>query len=561
MVDPITLSVLRGRLEEICDEMDATLFRAAFSPVIAEARDASHGLYHPQNGRTLIQGKLALPVFVGSMSFAVKGVIDRFGAEFADGDVYFLNDPYLGGTHVNDCKLVRPLFHGGKLICCLASTGHWNDVGGAIPGNMNTSATEIFQEGLCIPPMKFIDKSVMRHDIIDMMMANSRIPIGCYGDLHGQLNALDLGARRLHDLLDEYGVATIEDAFAELSARAASMMRSLIADLPDGTYRAEDYIDNDGITDALIKIAVDVVVAGDRMKLDFSRTSQACLGPLNISYAAAVAAGYIALKHMFPEVPANSGCLDPIEFVIPENSILHAKTPRPVGGYTETVTRVIDVIFAAIGQAAPERGVGAPFGTMNTVTLGAVEPNGRRWVFLTFFGGGHGGNWHADGLNNGNAALGMATNPPAEILEAAYPVRFTQWALRPDSGGAGRHRGGLGVIIEFELLRGEGRLSVFGDRARSQPPGVGGGLPAMPTRVSILDASGTRDLPLGAKVAGMILRGGQRLRIETPGGGGYDVPAERDRAAIATDLRLGYVTEEAVTAAYGAEAAGVAVPA
>ena len=551
MVDAITLSVLRGRLEEICDEMDATLFRTAFSHVIAEARDASHGLYHPENGSTLVQGKMALPVFVGSMSFAVKGVIDRFGGEFADGDVYFLNDPYLGGTHVNDAKLVKPLFHDGQLICCLASTGHWNDLGGNVPGNMNPSAIEVFQEGLRIPPMKLIDKGSMRDDVLDLVMANSRIPLGCYGDLHGQLNAIELGTARVKELLDEYGVETLQQGFAELTSRAASMTGSLIAELPDGTYSAEDFLDNDGVNDKPIRIAVDMTIKGDRMTLDFSRTSQPCAGPLNICYASAVAAGYIAIKHTFPEVPANAGCLQPVEFIIPEDSLLRAEPPRPTGGYTDTVARVIDVIFAAMAKASARNAMATPFGTVNTTVIGGTRDDGRKWVMLTFFGGGHGGNWFADGLNNGNTPFGMATNNPVEIIEAAFPVMYTQWALRPDSGGPGRHRGGLGVIIEFELLEGHGLLSVFGDRARAQPGGAVNGLPGKTNRVLVGKAGDQRELAFGAKVAGMKIHHGQRVRLETPGGGGFGPPSERDPEMIRRDIRLGYVSRQAAEAAYG----------
>lgn len=553
MSDPVTLSVLKGRLEAICDEMDATLFRAAFSPVIAEARDASHAIYDAQTGDTLVQGKYSLPIFIGSMAFAVKSVIDKFGTTFTEGDTYVLNDPYLGGTHLNDIKLVRPVFHEGKLICCLASAGHWNDVGGNVPGNFNPVATETFQEGVRIPPVKIVDRGEIRQDIVDIMMAMSRIPLSCYGDLHGQINALDLGARRLLDLVGEYGVEAVSETFSELRMRAAQMTRSFIAELPDGTYSFEDWLDNDGIVDAPIRIALDMTIAGEQMVLDFSRSAKAATGPMNISYATLVAACYVAIKHIFPEVPANVGCLESVRFIVPEDSILHAKAPRPVCGYTETVTRVIDVIFGAMSKVAPERLNGLPFGTLDVLSMAGNRPDGQRWVLFTFFGGGHGGSPVSDGLNNGNPAMGMATIPPAEILEAAYPVMFRQWALRPDSGGAGRHRGGLGTIHEIELLDDEAQFSVFGDRSRSRPAGVAGGNPAIGNRVCFGDEGEFRVPPMGAKIAAVSLRKGQRVRLETPGGGGYGPPDERPRQAVQRDVRLGYVSRERAQAEYGIE--------
>lgn len=553
MRDPVTLSVLKGRLEAICDEMDATLFRAAFSPVIAEARDASHAIYNAWTGDTLVQGKYSLPIFIGSMAFAVKSVIDKFGATFAEGDTYVLNDPYLGGTHLNDIKFVRPVFHEGKLLCCLASAGHWSDVGGNVPGNFNPVATETFQEGVRIPPVKIVDGGEIRQDIVDIMMAMSRIPLSCYGDLHGQLNALDLGARRLLDLVGEYGVEAVSETFSELRMRAAQMTRSFIAELPDGTYSFEDWLDNDGIVDVPIRIAVDVTVVGEQLVLDFSRSAKAVIGPMNISYATLVAACYVAIKHIFPEVPANVGCLESVRFVVPEDSILHAKAPRPVCGYTETVTRVIDVIFGAMSKVAPERLNGLPFGTLDVLSMAGNRPNGQRWVLFTFFGGGHGGSPVSDGLNNGNPAMGMATMAPAEILEAAYPVMFRQWSLRPDSGGSGRHRGGLGTIHEIELLDGEAQFSVFGDRSRSRPAGVAGGKSAISNRVYYGEEGALQVPPMGAKIAAVPIRKGQLVRLETPGGGGYGPPNERPRRAVQDDVRLGYVSRECAEAEYQIE--------
>ncbi len=422
-LDPVTLAVLNGRLVQIADEMDATLYRSAFNPIIAEAHDACHGLYHAETGATLVQGTSGLPIFVGAMAFAVKAVIDkvRERGHLAEGDTYLFNDPYDGGTHLNDFRLVRPVMRAGRVFAWLASVGHWLDVGGNVPGNFNAKATESFQEGFRVPPVKIISGGVLQQDIVDILGANSRVPLSNWGDLNGQLNALGLGERRLHALLDEYGDDTVTAATAALTARAEALMRANIASLPDGTYSYDDFLDNDGVTDEPLLIALDLTIRGDTMKLDFSRSSPPCRGPLNIARSTAVACCYVALKHIFTDVPANAGCLAPIEFVIPDTTLLGVSAPKPVGGYTETILRVIDTVFGAFAKAAPERANGGPYATINALSLAGWRQNGARWVMFCFFGGGLGGNPEGDGLNHGNNPISTATIPPAEILEALYP--------------------------------------------------------------------------------------------------------------------------------------------
>lgn len=371
MMDPVTLAILGGRLEQIADEMDATLYRAAFNPIIAEAHDASHGIYDALTGDTLIQGKQGLPIFTGVMAFAVKAVIDKAAADgdLAPGDVYIFNDSYRGGTHLSDFKLVRPVFRGGKLFCWLASAGHYHDVGGNVAGNYNPRATEAFQEAVVIPPVKLFAAGTMRRDILDVMMTSTRQPRSMFGDLNGMVNALDLGERRLAELLDQYGDAVVAEGFADMRERARKLMLARIAELPAGTVSAEDFLDNDGVTDTPLRIAVDMTVREGGLTFDFSRSAPACRGPLNISRGTTIAACYVAIKHLFPEIPANGGVLAPIDFVIPEGSILAAEHPMPTGGYTETIMRLIDVIFQAFAQISPERAFGNAYGTINALTL------------------------------------------------------------------------------------------------------------------------------------------------------------------------------------------------
>jgi N-methylhydantoinase B len=546
-IDPITLAVLAGRMEQIADEMDATLFRSAFNPIIAEAHDASHGLYHAETGETLVQGKSGLPIFVGVMAFGVKAVIDKAAGDLADGDVWVFNDAWDGGTHLSDMRLVRPYFRDGRVFAFLASVGHWHDVGGAVPGNYNPSATEAWQEGVVIPPVRLVRAGALQQDIVDILARNSRLPQSALGDLSAQMNALDLGVRRLDALLDEYGSETVEAALAALGDRAEAMMRAEVAGLPDGRWEAGDFLDNDGISDVPLPIRVALEIAGDRLTLDFAGTAPATAGPVNISRATSVACAYVAIKHVFPSLPANAGVMRPVEVAIPDGSLLAAEFPRPTGGYTETILRMIDVIFAAMAEAAPERVVANAYGTINALSLAGHRADGRRWVMFSFYGGGHGGSADGDGLNHGNAPISTATIPPVEILEAAYPVMFTQWALRPDSAGAGRHRGGLGAIYEIELLEERAEVFLFGERGRFAPKGIAGGGDAALNRFTYEQAEGWRVPPLVSKMVGIRLARGQRVRLETPGGGGYGPAAERDRPRlVARDRRLGYVTGDEV---------------
>ncbi len=561
-IDPVTLAVLKGRLEQIADEMDATLYRSAFNPIIAEARDACHGLYHAETGATLVQGTTGLPIFVGAMAFAVKAVIDKAARDDAarrdalrPGDTFLFNDPYDGGTHLNDFRLVRPIYRGGRIFCWIASVGHWLDIGGNVPGGFNARATESYQEGVRIPPVKLIREGKLNEDIVDILSANSRTARSNFGDLNGQLNALALGERRLNGLLDEYGDETIAAAFVAFSRRAEALMRDNLSASPDGTYTFEDFLDNDGVVDAPLKIAL----AGDdrrrdTMTLDFSRSSPPCAGPLNIAYSTAVACCYVALKHVFVDVPANAGCLAPIRFVIPETTLLGVKAPKPVGGYTETILRVIGVIFGAIAKASPERAIAGPFGTINALSLAGHRDDGSRWVMFSFFGGGLGGTPGSDGLSHANNPISMATIPPVEILEASYPVMFTKWALRPDSAGAGRYRGGLGAIYEIEVLAESGAdVFLLGERGKFPAFGASGGEPGALNRFIYDSPNGPSEPPLVSKIVDVKIARGQRVHLETPGGGGFGAPQERDREKITRDVRLGYVSAEKARAFYDFE--------
>jgi N-methylhydantoinase B len=422
-----------------------------------------------------------------------------------------------------------------------------------VPGGYNPKATESFQEGVRFPPVKLFTAGHLNQDILDILAANSRLPTSNWGDLNGQLNALDLGERRFNALLDDYGDGVVAAAFDSFSERAHAMMSAAIQALPDGTYSFQDYLDNDGITDDALTIALDLTIAGGLMTLDFSRSSPPAQGPINISYATTVAACYVALKHVFTDVPANAGCLRPITFVVPDTTVLGAKAPKPVAGYTETILRLIGVVFGALAEADPDRAMAAPFGTINALSLAGHRANGDRWVMFSFFGGGLGGNPESDGLNHANNPISTATIPPVEILEAAYPVMFTQWALRPDSAGAGQHRGGIGSVYEIEALA-DTDVFLLGERGKFAPFGVGGGGPAALNHFQWDTETGPESPPLVSKVTDVKIKAGQRIRLESPGGGGWGDPKARDPESVRRDVRLGFVTPEAALRDYGIKA-------
>jgi len=555
-IDPITLAVLAGRMEQIADEMDATLFRAAFNPIIAEAHDASHGLYHATSGDTLVQGKSGLPIFVGVMALGVKAVIDKHGPDndLADGDIFIFNDAHIGGTHLSDMRLVRPYYYQGELFCYLASVGHWHDVGGAVPGNYNPAATDVFQEALVIPPVRLARAGEINQDIIDILLRNTRLPMSAKGDLNGQLGALDLGVSRLDDLLDEYGSVTVKAALNALGDHAEALMRAELKELPDGRYTAEDFLDNDGINDEPLAINVALDIVDDELTIDFDGTAPQCAGPVNISLPTTIATAYVALKHLFPNLPANAGVMRPVTVNVPEDSILSANFPAPTGGYTETILRMIDAIFCAASQASETLAVANAYGTINALSIAGKRSDGRPWVMFSFYGGGHGACCDGDGLNHGNAPISTATIPPLEILESAYPVLFRQWALRPDSAGAGQYRGGLGAIYEIEVLEENGAQAfLFGERGRFAPRGISGGQEASLNSFVYENDGEWHRPPMVSKMRGIQLKQAEAVRLETPGGGGYGNVERRNPVQVARDVVQGLISEAHADEVYGSQ--------
>lgn len=559
-IDPITLGVLQNGLQQVCNEMDLAFVRSAFSPVIAEALDRSDGIYHLETGELIAQGELGLPVFVGTMQFTVQAVIERvrrLQLALEPGDVFIVNDPYLGGTHLMDVKFVQPFFHDGKPWCWLANTGHWPDTGGMVPGGFSANATEVEQEGLRLPPVKLYKRGVIDEEILAIILSNIRIADQRIGDIKAQAAALATGEKRLAALLARYGAGTVQAAIAELKVRAARQMRERIATIPDGVYDGEAFVDSDGVVDEPLRIAMRITKSGavDAAKLvfDMSGSSPPCKGPMNSVIATTKSSIYLAVKHVFPEVAINAGTFEPLEIVEPEGTFLYAKYPRPVSGCAAEVSqRIAEAVFAALGKALPEKLFGAPAGTSGNLGVGGVDPKtGRAYVMYVISGGGYGGNPHGDGISNGCSTIGISKTTPIEIMEQLYPVLFEEYSLHEGSGGAGEHRGGFGVNYRIRLRRGSARVSMVMDHGREGPPGAQGGAAGGVNKVQVLRDGVPYVPPHLSKDQDIEIHAGDVIAVSTPGGGGYGDPAARPREEVARDLARGYYTADEAAARFG----------
>ena len=555
-IDPVTLVVVHNGLQQVASEMDLTFERAAFSPVISEGFDRSDGIYDKDTGDVIAQGELGLPIFVGVMQFTTRAVIEHVrasGEPLRPGDIFIVNDPYCGGTHLMDVKMVKPFFYQGRLWAYLSNTGHWPDTGGSVPGGFSTRATEVQQEGLRLPPVKLFREGVMQPDILSIILANIRVPEERIGDIKAQVAGLTVGEKRLTALIDRYGESTVSSCIAELRRRSEQMMRAHIAKIPDGIYAGEAFVDSDGVDPDPLAIRLRLRVEGTDLHFDFSESSPPCRGPLNSVIATTKAAVYLAVKHVFPDVPINAGCFEPLHISDPHGTFLYARYPRPVSGCAaEVSSRIAESVFAALGVAIPDDLFAAPAGTSGNLTLGGYDPlKERHYIMYVFSGGGYGGSGDGDGLTNGCSTIGISKTQPTEVLEQHYPVLFERYALRERSGGAGRTRGGFGVDYKIRVRRGEALLSFLMDHGRFGPPGMLGGRDGAPNEVTVSRQGGDYVSPHLSKDEDIRVVAGDAITVRTPGGGGYGDPWQRDPALVARDVARGYLTADDASADYG----------
>ena len=552
-IDPGTLAVLRGRLDHVADEMCVLQVRSSFSPVISEMRDMANGIYEYASGDTIVQGHTGQPIFVTTVQAGLASLRRQFIAlrdRPEPGDVFVFNDPFEGGTHLPDVTLASPVYWSTRPLGWLASTGHWADVGAATAGSFAPNVTEIFEEGLRLPPLRLMRRGRKEQGILNMLLANTRLPDSQAGDIEAQLNALAVGADRLREVVETYGESRFRRYIVEMRRRAEDQMRSHIAELPDGVYEALDYLDNDGITDVSLPISLKLTVAGDAAHLDFRGSAAQTDGPVNASQATTIAACQVAFKHLFPDVPINAGCFVPFTYMIPQRSIVGALPPHAVGGYSDVAHRVVDVIMQAVAHAKREIAFAGSFGTPGVTAISGRDNQDRYFVATLPYAGGYGGCADRDGLVHGTSLIGSANFPSLEATEREWPISWLQFAIREDSAGPGEFRGGCGTHMELELRR-PTIVTILGDRGKFPPRGILGGGPGALNRVE-LDVGGTVTTPpLRTRGGPWHLPSGARIRLFSPGGGGYGPATSRPLAAIALDVRAGVVSVAAARKDYG----------
>jgi N-methylhydantoinase B len=545
--DPIELEIFKNLYHSIAEEMGAALRRTAFSPNIKERRDYSCAVFDSQ-GEVIAMGD-HMPVHLGSMPMSVRAAIEK--CELLHGDMVMLNDPFAGGSHLPDITLVAPVFVGrpgsqarrkrrSEPDFYVASRAHHADVGGTYPGSMGL-CREIYQEGFRIPPVKIMRGGAIDRDVLALVLTNVRTPGEREGDLGAQIAACHTGVTRLGEICGRYGLPRAQRAAADLLAYSEEMMRTFLAQVPPGVYRAEDFLDNDGVSESPVKIAVSITVRANHAKrsrsraartregtstrrlvtVDFSGSDRQVEGSVNAVEAITYSACFYVFRCLLQEdVPATAGLMCPIEVVAPAGTVVNARPPAAVAGWNvETSQRIVDVLMRALAQAIPDRIPAAAAGTMNNLTIGGSDPRtGEPFAYYETIAGGMGARPTKDGVSGVHTHMTNSLNTPAEALEYAYPLRVRRYEIRSGSGGAGRHRGGDGIVREIEVLT-DAEVTLLADRRVRGPWGLQGGVEGAAGTATILRADGSREeLPGKFNVR---LRKGEAIRIESPGGGGW----------------------------------------
>jgi N-methylhydantoinase B len=535
-ISPITLEVVRHAVLAIAEEMSVIVMRSARSPLLKEAGDLSSALTDSR-GRLIAQGR-DIPIHLGVMAFTVKAFLQRIRRrDLRAGDVYYTNLPEVGGNHLPDVKAIRPVFSGGRLAAFAISLAHWADIGGAVPGSYVPWASEAVQEGLRIAPIKVFDRRGPTA-AFDLIMANVRGREEREGDCYAQFAAVDVAARRLEELFERYGPPAVLGCFDRLRAAGEAQMRAAIRTIPSGEYSGEDWVDDDGHEDRPVPIRVTVTVRGDTARFDFAGTGAAVKGPVNTTPFVAASAVYYSLKSLVaPDVPGNDGCYRPISVAVPPDTILSPAPGAPVvGGNHETSQRVVDACYKALGQAIPERiTAGGP--TTSGLLLFGTRHGGRWHILYEVHGGGEGAGAHRDGGHAMRVHMSNVMNTPTEVIETEYPMEILHHALRPGSGGGGKHRGGCGLTRAYRVLA-ETTLTTMLERRVVPPWGAFGGANGWPYRIT-LERGGTRRDVKGKETVSLLP--GDVVLIETSGGGGYGDPAKRPGELAVRDRREGYV--------------------
>jgi len=553
-VDPIGFEVFRNALVAVAEQMAAIIWRTAFSTIIREMLDFSTAIFD-REGRIVAQA-CRIPIHLNSMSRSLRTTLERaFPVEtWRPGDIVLMNDPYWGGQHLPDFQTFMPVFAGGELVAICGTLGHHLDVGGMRPGSYAADATEIYQEGLRIPPIKIAEDGRLHPRLVELIGANIRQPDKTLGDLRAQTAALAVGERAVQELIARYGVSAFREYGDEAIATSERRMRGCLREFPTGTYRAEYWLDDDGVGDVPIRVAVAVTVADGEATVDFTGSAPQCRSPINATISSTESASYYVLMALAdPTIPANYGCYAPIRVVAPEGTVVNARPPAPVVGRMAIAHTIANALFAALAPAVPERVPAAYYGMSNVHVLAGESGGPNDWIFVDIEVGGWGARPGKDGLDCYSQGVHNLANTPIEMVEATYPLRFRRYELVADSGGAGRFRGGLGVARDIELLDERGTLYTQFDHFKVPPFGLDGGRPGGCGRLAV--ESGGRAVALPSKTASQPLRRGDVVRMTTQGGGGHGDPRARDRALVGRDLREGKVTPEGLRRDYGLDPA------
>jgi N-methylhydantoinase B len=551
---PIEVELLRNGLTSICDEMFLAIMKSAYSTNIKERHDHSAAIFDAQ-GQVVVQGE-SLPLHLASMLGLVEVVLERYGAEaIKPGDMFLSNDPFVGrGSHLPDVAILAPIFRDGELVLFVSNIAHHSDIGGMAPGSMAGGMTEIYQEGLRIPPIRIVEHGEIIRDVFDLVLLNVRVPRERRGDYMAQIAANRLGTRRLEELFRRWSKPQITEGCVAIIKAVTRRMRAGIADLPDGEYHFEDLLDDDGMGTTDIPIIVQIRVAGEEIWLDFEGSGPQVKGNMNNSFAGLQASVLFALKVLIdPDGPTNHGMLEPVHITAPEASVVNASFPAATAARAQTCQRIIDAILGALAPAVPERVIAASNGANGVATFSGTGPDGRYYLYMETIGGGAGARSYKDGTDGIQVHVTNTSNLPVEALENEYPLLVERYELINDSGGAGTWRGGLGLR---RVYRGIDHAVVFsgqGERAVHPPWGLFGGEPGGTGSISLLHDDGRRQ-ELANKPASLEVEPSAAVCIETPGAGGYGPPEVRDAASLEDDVRSGKFTADFMRQSYGHEA-------
>lgn len=543
-LDPIQVEIIRNALVAAAEEMSVTVWRTSRSAVVREILDYSISVFDA-HGRSTAQSA-AMPVHLNSMTSCLDEILANHIPieEWREGDIIITNDPYAGGQHLPDIQTFKPVFLDGERIAIAGILVHHLDVGGGAAGSYDARATEIYQEGFRIPPLKLAEGGRRNEAVIKLLLRNSREPVNVGGDFASQLAALDTGVANLQRIGRRYGPATLAAASERIQAQSEAAMRAAIAAIPDGTYTFEDFVDDDGIErDRPLKIHVALTVAGDAVTIDLAGSSEQAVGPvnctLNMSRSAVICGVMMALG---ADVPANAGCYRPVTVKAPEGLVVNARSPAPVANRMATGHRIVTTVLGAFAAAMPGKVPAAYYGVSYAYALNCFLADGRRQVYFDLECGGWGAHPEEDGASAFSCGFHNIANAPIEMLENTLPVTFMEYGMVPGTGGRGRTRGGLGLARAFRLDAPAGAFAANLERFKFSPYGLAGGEAGRPGRLTITRAGAAAPEELPSKLSGLQVVRGDVIRLQTAGGGGYGDPTERPRSAVEADLAEGYTT-------------------